>query len=440
MDPDPFDPSPTFIKDVRSWDNSTVQVLDAGDKGYPVSPGQLKTGWYKFSAVIDVNTTERSNTAVAGNFYARKDVLVEVRQGTTNEVHLLVNSLFTERVFKETELIRELSFKSRMLSRFHKMDVFIKAAVVLPASYRADTLKKYPVVFIIPGWGGTQFDVLQKFAAERFGIGSGKEKIYVYLNPETQTPYGLHAFVDSRVNGPWGKALVTELKPWLAAKFRINTDPSQHFVVGQSSGGYAALWLQLNYPGDFGACWAVSPDPVDFSNFTGINLYEKNANMYYDSAGKERPFFIWQGKPVSTLKRFLEFERFLGDGGQQQSFEAEFGIMDIDGRPRELYDRKTGVVNPAVVDQWKRYDLGLYIQQHWKRIRKKLTGKIHVFAGADDNFDLQYAVEAFGKKARSVHAGVVAELVPGANHWTIWKKEFSARMQSMLDSKIKNDN
>jgi hypothetical protein len=248
MDPDPFSPSPTFYRDVQDWNSGSTLVFEGREPGYPVSLVNINPGWYKFSAVMDVNTEERSNTRAPGNLYARKDARVEVVKGEEKEIHLYITNRFGERPFRETASIKVANMRSEMLSTFHKKPTHIKAAVILPDSYFQDSNRVFPVVYIIPGWGGTHFDAQQKFATDRYGVGMGKEKIYVYLNPETQTPFGLHAFVDSRVNGHWGKSLVTEFRSWLGTQYRITSNSNHHFVVGQSSGGYAALWLQMNYP------------------------------------------------------------------------------------------------------------------------------------------------------------------------------------------------
>jgi S-formylglutathione hydrolase FrmB len=435
MDPDPFSPSPTFYRDVQDWNSGSTLVFEGREPGYPVSLVNINPGWYKFSAVMDVNTEERSNTRAPGNLYARKDARVEVVKGEEKEIHLYITNRFGERPFRETASIKVANMRSEMLSTFHKKPTHIKAAVILPESYIRDSNRVYPVVYIIPGWGGTHFDAQQKFATDRYGVGMGKEKIYVYLNPETQTPYGLHAFVDSRVNGPWGKALVREFRSWLATQYRITSNPNHHFVIGQSSGGYAALWLQMNYPDSFGACWAVSPDPVDFSNFTGVNIYEKNANFFYNAQGKERAFFFIEGKAQATLKQFIQVEHFMGDGGQMQSFEAEFGVPDKNGKPAQLFDRITGKVNTKLVKKWKEYDLGKMLLEK-KRKLQPYASKIHVFAGAADNFLLQKAVEAFAEKAKQAGIPLVAELIPNADHWSIWSKSFTERMQMELDSRL----
>lgn len=434
QDPDPFRTTPSFYKDVRNWQPGTVQEIDAAAKAYPIPFDQLKPGFYKFAAILDIDTVERNNTTTAGNWYSR-DVQVEVKPG--KEAHIHLARQIPQRSFRERDSIRQVAYRSTLLSKFHKSDRFIKAGVVLPASYARDANRRYPVVFVIPGWGGTHYDVLGPQVAQRYGIGTGKDKIYVYLNPESQTRFGLHAFVDSRVNGPWGKALVEELVPWLTTQYRIHKDPLQHFIIGQSSGGYGALWLQLNYPAAFGGCWAVSPDPVDFSNFTGVNIYEPGVNLYYDKAEKERPFFIVDGQPLGTLKKFVALEDFLGDGGQLQSFEAEFGLPDKQGRPQPLYNRTTGLIDPRVAAAWQPYDLGRFLLTNYRKIAKDLNQKVHVYAGADDNFFLDKAVLLFREKAVRVNAAMAIELFPGATHWTIWNPAFTQRVQREIDQRIK---
>ncbi len=363
--------------------------------------------------------------------------MVQIKENESAGIHLYLNKTISERPFKETDQIKLLKFKTELVSVFRQSDSYIKAAVMLPKNYQQNSAVFYPVVFIIPGWGGTHYDVYNPAIAKRYGFSEGREKIFVYLNPETNNPFGLHAFIDSRVNGPWGKALVRELIPHLSKNYRISTNSNHHFIVGQSSGGYAALWLQLNYPASFGGAWAVSPDPVDFSDFTSVNLYVKNANMYYDASGKLRPFFFMNGKYISTLKNYASFEYFLGNGGQMQSFEAAFGLLDKKTKkPRELFDRQTGAVNAAVVKSWKSYDLGEYLLTNYSKITAEVDNKIFLYAGADDSFFLNRPVEIFKQKALKLHAKATIEIIPNANHWSIWSEEFTRQMHNDMDLKI----
>lgn len=432
-EPDPA--QPMFAWNVQNLEKSITLSFDKADSRLlPDNQTRLKPGYYKMAGIIDTDFEERGR-ANPGNVYARKEALLYVDEKGAGEVTVQFQSVIPQRKFRETDRLKEITLKSRLLSGFRKKDIFMKAAIYLPASYLTSPTRTYPVVFVIPGWGGTHYDMMGNMPGQRYGMELGKEKIYVYLNPETQSPFGLHAFVDSRVNGPWGKALVEELVPYLEQNYRIVKDASQRFVMGQSTGGYGSLWLQLNYPDAFGGCWAVSPDPVDFTAFTCVNIYEPHVNFYTDKDGRERDFFIMNGKALATTRSFNALDVFLGDGEQQQAFEAEFGVPDKNGRPQLLFDRVSGKVNPAVVKSWEPYDLGLFIQKNGKKLEPRLTGKVHVYAGADDNFFLQNAVRAFGQKAKGTSA--IAELIPGADHWSIWSTVFTQRVQQEIDTRIK---
>lgn len=430
------DPSqPMFAWNISNLEKEiTLTFVKADSRLLPDGLKNLKPGYYKVAGVIDTDFEERG-TFNPGNVYARKEVLLHVNEKGEGQTSILFESVVTARKFRETDQQKEVVLKSKLLSSFRKKDIFIKAGVRLPSSYTTDSNRHYPVVFVIPGWGGTHYDLGNNMTLQRYGMTQGKEKIYVYLNPETQSPFGLHAFVDSRVNGSWGKALVEELIPHLEEKYRVVKDASQRFVMGQSTGGYASLWLQLNYPEAFGGCWAVSPDPVDFSSYIGIDLYAKNANVFFDQQGKAIGTFFMEGKPLMTTQQMSDLETFLGDGEQLQAFEAEFGVPDKNGRPRILHNRVTGKVDASVLKTWEPYDLGLFMKKNGQKLESKLKNKVHVYAGDKDNFMLHEAVIAFGKKAAGTSA--VAELISGADHWSIWSPAFTLRVQKEIDEKIR---
>ena len=433
--PDLANPQPMYAINVTGWNNQKTVTLDDAADAFSSPLSKLKPGVYKIAGVVDGNPEERGSFN-PGSYYSSKEARLEVSAEGKGETHLYLNKE-PRRTFMESDSVKLVELKSSLLSAFHKKEVFIKAAVVLPENYQGDSLQIYPVVYIIPGWGGTHFDAQSAGSRKRYGMREGLPKIYVYLNPETQTRFGLHCFVDSRVNGPWGRALVEELQPFIRSTFRASKKYQETFVVGQSSGGYAALWLPLHYPKAFGGGWAVSPDPVDFSNFSGVELYSKNANMYQAADGSEIPFFIKDGKPLSTLRKVAAIEYFEGDGGQLQSFEAEFGKPDKQGRPKPLFDRKTGAIDKRVLKEWEPYDLGKFVQQHWSEVGAYVGGnKLHVYAAANDNFLLHKAVKAFQEKAQSVNADITIELFADADHFTMWKPAFTSRVQKEMDELI----
>lgn len=433
-EPDISNPQPMYSLTVNNWQGTQVIQFDDKARSFSDKLSQLKNGTYSLAAFVDANPEERGMFN-PGNYFSHRNVLLRVQDGK-GEAHIFLDRE-SKRKFNENDSLKEINLRSELLSGFRHKDIFMKAAVMLPSGYDPNSTLTYPVVYIIPGWGGTHYDAQGKGPRTRYGIGIGLPKIYVYLNPETQTPYGLHAFVDSRVNGPWGKALVEEMIPYIQAHFKGTNDPQQTFVMGQSSGGYPSLWLLLNYPKSFGGGWAVSPDPVDFSNFTGVNLYAENANYLYNNDGSERPFFMQDGRYLSTTKKAEALNDFFVNGGQMESFDAEFGVTDKNGKLKPMFDHQTGKINKEVVSEWKPYDLGLYIQNHWQQLSKDISGKkIHVYAGANDNFLLNQSVLALQKKAEKVNADIVAEIIPNANHFSIWSLAFTTRVQQEIDEKI----
>jgi hypothetical protein len=68
----------------------------------------------------------------------------------------LLTSEPDERAFRETRWSKLLSVRSQKLSDFHGRDVHLNAAVILPASYYDQPERRYPTIFTIPGFGGTQ--------------------------------------------------------------------------------------------------------------------------------------------------------------------------------------------------------------------------------------------------------------------------------------------
>jgi S-formylglutathione hydrolase FrmB len=426
---------PRFALNVQSWTKDQVIEVDDRAEALNIKPSQMKPGYYKVIGFMDAHPERGAFNP--GNFYSTKEPLMEVTNDGKGEIHIYLNREVKPRPFVASDSIRGLELRSSLLSAFHKEEVLVKGGIFLPPGYHTDTAKRYPVVFVIPGWGGTHYDVLNRERRSRYGMGMGLEKIFVYLNPETQTRWGLHAFVDSRVNGPWGKALVEEVIPYIRAAYRTTGKAAHTFVMGQSSGGYPSLWLPLHYPDAFGGGWAVSPDPVDFSNFTGIDIYAADANYYYNKDGSLRGAFLKEGKYQSTVKKDVAAELFEDDGTQTQAFEAAFGRLGKNGRPLPLFDRQTGRINKKVAADWKAYDLGLYVQNNWNRLSGRLSGnKLHVYAGAADNFHLDQSVTAFKARAAAVGADVVVEIIPGADHWSIWTREFAERIHKELDALI----
>jgi hypothetical protein len=197
---------------------------------------------------------------------------------------------------------------------------------------------------------------------------------------------------------------------------------SGRFLNGHSSGGWATLWLQTRYPKVFGGTWSTSPDPSDFHDFTGPDLYAAHANVYRRPDGTAYPIMRDKGKVLATLESFARMERVLGPyGGQMASFEWVFSPRGADGRPQPMFDRDTGDVDAAVVAYWHdHYDIAHLVQANWPQLKPDLDGKIHLFVGTADTFYLDGAAHKFKVVLDGLGAKSDFRFIPGKTHFDLY--------------------
>jgi S-formylglutathione hydrolase FrmB len=396
--PDLFDFQPTFAFDVQDWKPGETILLDGSNAICWMGDLDSLNGWYGVQAVIKTNKKSRSLDAT-GNAVTSKNT-VHIEKGKMSEpLDLIFTITFKGRKkFKESEFVKEVNITSKLLTKFYGEPDSIQAAVILPQSYFNEKDKIYPTVYVLGGWGSSLFDVQAGYTQKRYGMsGFGEEKIFIFVNHECRTGY--HVFCSSETNGPREETFFRELIPFIEKEYRADKNPQTRFLMGQSSGAWGSLWLLINYPGQFGGAYAASPDPVDFSDFTGTNIYEKNANMYFDSKGNIKYLVKGQNNsfPAITIKDFTGIDRIAGWGEQIYSFDAAFSKKDIYGEPRHLFDWNSGFVNPEIAASWKAHDLSKVISKFDNQKRNLLEDKIHIFVAENDDFGLNKPVKAFQK-------------------------------------------
>lgn len=431
-EPDPERKQPFLARNFKDWRPGETLVIDRRSLQWPVHLEQLK-GPYIMNAVLDIDTTERSFWAPGNGYSGILSWTFDDQRDET--VHIRVDRVVEPRGYQESERQKEVCLKSACLSDFHKRPVYLRAAVVLPPSYFNNTAVRFPAVYTIPGYGGRHYHVFMgEWTQKRYGMnGLGMEKVFVVLDPNF--PTGHHCFADSENNGPWGKALTEELIPYIEKKFRLIPDAGGRLLTGQSSGGWTSLWLQVTYPRFFGGTFAVSPDPVDFRDFLGVNLYEPGANMFYLENGGDRPLGREKGKIIFTWKEVSAMETVLGEGGFLSTFEAVFSRRK-EGRPQPLWDRRTGRVDRNVVEDWKKYDLRLVLERNWDKLKSLLAGKLHVYVAEDDTVFLDQPVKLLKKSMTALESDAHFVILPSGGHGDgVWKQvihDIHQRMDRVL--------
>jgi S-formylglutathione hydrolase FrmB len=344
-------------------------------------------------------------------------------------IELLIDQVAQARPVFQSDRVKEFVLKSELLSKFHGREILMKASVILPPNYDGQPKRHWPVEYWIGGFGSGHR--VHRRSVQRWDMAPRTEDIArVVLNPKCFG--GHHVFADSANNGPRGKALVEEFIPALEGKFRFTPARTARFLSGHSSGGWSSLWLQVTYPETFGGTWSLAPDPVDFRNFQNPDIYRAKANMFTDKRGKPVALAQRNGRAFYYTKKFSDMEVVYGEGGQLRSFEWVFSPRGPDGLPLPLYDRKTGAIDPEVAEAWKKYDIGLVLQNNWKTLGPKLKGTIHVFCGDQDTFYLHPAVVRLKKTMKKLRSDAVIELHRGADHSTVATPKLKKRIREEM--------
>ena len=319
----------------------------------------------------------------------------------------------------DTAEIKHFRIRSELLSAFWGRDMFVEAGVVLPPDRKAD--EHPPLCIDIHGFGGSHRSAWGRGKRLVEGMRTGEVPRMIYVFPNAQFSLGHHEFADSVNNGPWGRAFVEEFLPALERTFHGGGSARARFLTGHSSGGWSSFWLQITWPEVFGGTWSTAPDPVDFRDFTGINIYE-DENAYEDARGNPVMLVRRRGRFVMSIEDFVRSEVARRPyGGQFASFDAVFSPRGEDGRPMPLFDRKTGKIDRFVARAWERYDIRLVLERKWKTLGPALRGKLRIWIGTQDTFRLEGAVKLLAESLRKLGSDAEILLVEGRDHGSLFR-------------------
>lgn len=392
-----------FARNIEQLDIDGKTMLSSSDNWLKTtnwSLDEVPEGTYYIQVVWDHDTQE-SRIDAPGIVHSNVEK-VEINED--KEIDITLSEIISERKIVDHKFVKEISFKSALLSEFWDKEMILKASVLLPSSYFDKPNKKFPVRYNIAGYGGRYTRVNRvignKSLSDWWFSGEAPQIITVFLDGEG--PFGDSYQLDSENSGPYGQSLIKELIPYIESTYRGTGESKYRFVDGCSTGGWVSLALQLIYPDEFNGTWSYSPDAIEFENYQLINIY-KDENAYVNEAGIERPVMRnTSGEPLMVLRKFIQYENVLGrsdsyltSGGQFSAHNALYSPKGEDGLPKPIFDPSTGDIDHKVAEAWKKYDLKLYAKENWTELGPKIQEKIYIWMGDMDHFYLNPATRAF---------------------------------------------
>jgi S-formylglutathione hydrolase FrmB len=142
--------------------------------------------------------------------------------------------------------------------------------VWLPPGYDDDSERRYPVIYVLPGYGSaveawcnrdlfqpTIFERLERLYANR---NAPPACIYAYVDGATR--YGGSQFVNSSATGRHQDYVCDDVVAHVDATYRTLAAAAHRGVAGHSSGGIGAVVLCMRRPDVFGACSSHAGDSL----------------------------------------------------------------------------------------------------------------------------------------------------------------------------------
>lgn len=392
---------------------------------YPTLLSHIPRGNYYVQAVWDLNIDGRIIGQSTGNMFntSRKVNLNDPNEGFA----LVCDQAVPTPVFVNSKYVKQIKVSSKLLTKFSHKPEYIQGAVILPKQYYAEAKRRFPVYFMIAGFGGGYIHYSKSESSDTLASVplDTVACIKVYLDGDCSLGHSTYANSDN--NGPVGDAFAYEFIPQLDKQYRTN---GARLLRGHSSGGWTVVYLLTHYPKLFVAGNASAPDPVDFRRFSFTNLYQdKKLNYYVDGLTIDRPRIldsVVYDKP--NIGHSIEDVYYRGQ--QNVSFDAVFGPKGGNGLPERMFDPETMLINPGVVNYWKRYDLTQYVIAHWPDLKKDLQGKLRISVGTEDSVQ-NLAVRLMETEMKRLQADIGFAYYPG-NHFTVVTAEYKKAWDAFL--------
>jgi len=145
--------------------------------------------------------------------------------------------------------------------------------VYLPQSYASSPNRRYPVVYLLHGYGGDErawsgYAPIKPAMDTLVRAGIVREMIIVM--PNGNNALGGSFYTNSTTTGNWDDFISSELVAFVDKKYRTLARPESRGLAGHSMGGYGTFAVGMRHAGDvFGALYALSGCCTHVSNEAG---------------------------------------------------------------------------------------------------------------------------------------------------------------------------
>ena len=143
--------------------------------------------------------------------------------------------------------------------------------VYLPPSYRADTNRKYPVVYLLHGFGSHDDMFTGRLgnlteSADRLAGQAGFSSPIIVM-PDAFTLHRGSMYSNSATTGDWEAFIAQDLVAYIDSHYRTITARISRGLAGHGMGGYGALRIGMKRPDVFSSVYVMSPAFLEATDY-----------------------------------------------------------------------------------------------------------------------------------------------------------------------------
>ena len=137
-----------------------------------------------------------------------------------------------------------------------------EVTVYLPPSYAGNSTRRYPVVYLLHGYGGRDSTFTERLAklaesADRLASAQGFSELIVVM-PNAFTLHKGSMYSNSVTTGDWESFVAQDLVAYIDEHYRTIANRMSRGLAGHSMGGYGTLRIGMKRPDVFSSLYIMS--------------------------------------------------------------------------------------------------------------------------------------------------------------------------------------
>jgi S-formylglutathione hydrolase len=302
-------------------------------------------------------------------------------------------------------------------------------AVYLPPSYDTSPARRFPTLYLLHGYTGTNKqwtnpDAMNIRSLMDEIIKSGRVQEMIIVAPNGWNAYKGGFYTNSTVTGNWEDYIYRDLVQHVDANYRTIARGESRGIAGHSMGGYGALSLAMKHPDVFSAVYALSPCCLGMEgDFTQENpAWQKTLRLTSKDQISGRPSSFEEFYQMA----FVALSAAFSPNPTRGPFFVDFPFQERDGKVEK---------NEPVFAKW-RSKMPLYMVEDKKADILKLRG-IFIDVGEKEEFSsIRITTGQFSKALSDQNIPHVFEIYPNGTHGSLIRQRLQTRVFQFFSEKL----